>query len=42
MSQETDITDMYRGQKATITVDAFPDATLQGTVDSLAPGSGSI
>jgi membrane fusion protein (multidrug efflux system) len=39
--KETDITDMYRGQKAAITVDAFPDATLHGTVDSLAPGSGS-
>jgi membrane fusion protein (multidrug efflux system) len=39
--KETEITDMYRGQHATITIDAFPDATLHGTVDSIAPGSGS-
>ena len=31
---------MFRGQRARISVDAFPDATLHGTVDSLAPGSG--
>ena len=39
--KETDLTDMYRGQRADISIDAFPDAHLRGVVDSLAPGSGS-
>jgi membrane fusion protein (multidrug efflux system) len=39
--KETQLSDMYRGQRVTLSVDAFPGATLHGTVDSLAPGSGA-
>ncbi len=39
--KETELTDMYRGQRADISIDAFPSARLSGVVDSLAPGSGS-
>jgi membrane fusion protein (multidrug efflux system) len=38
--QETQLTDVKRGQRARITVDAFPGQVLSGTVDSLAPASG--
>ena len=38
--QETQLTDIKRGQPARITVDTFPGQTLDGTVDSLAPASG--
>jgi membrane fusion protein (multidrug efflux system) len=39
--KETQTGRMIPGQKATIEVDAFPGKALTGTVDSLAPGSGS-
>ncbi|HEY3917949.1 MAG TPA: HlyD family secretion protein [Stellaceae bacterium] len=39
--KETDLTNMFRGQRAEISVDAFPKVTLHGTIDSLAPGSGA-
>jgi membrane fusion protein (multidrug efflux system) len=39
--QETQLTNMRRGQHARITVDSFPGQALNGTVDSLAPASGS-
>jgi membrane fusion protein (multidrug efflux system) len=39
--KETQLSDMYRGQRVTMSIDAFPGATLHGTVDSLAPGSGA-
>jgi membrane fusion protein, multidrug efflux system len=39
--KETDLATMYRGQRAVISIDAFPNATLRGTIDSLAPGSGA-
>ena len=32
---------MYRGQQVDLSLDAFPGARLQGTIDSLAPGSGA-
>jgi membrane fusion protein (multidrug efflux system) len=39
--KETQVTRMLAGQRATIKVDAFPDAPLTGRVESFAPGSGS-
>jgi membrane fusion protein (multidrug efflux system) len=39
--KETDLTDMFRGQHAEVSVDAFPSVTLHGTVDGMAPGSGA-
>jgi len=39
--KETQAGDMRRGQEATITVDAFPDLELTGTIDSFAPATGS-
>jgi membrane fusion protein, multidrug efflux system len=39
--KETQTGRMLPGQKVTIEVDAFPGKALIGTVDSLAPGSGS-
>ena len=39
--KETDLTDMYRGQRVDVAIDTFPSAHLRGVVDSLAPGSGS-
>jgi membrane fusion protein (multidrug efflux system) len=39
--KETDVTNLVRGEHARIDVDAFPDVTFAGTVDSLAPGSGA-
>ena len=38
--QETQLTNVVRGQTATIVVDSFPGHRLTGTVDSLAPASG--
>lgn len=38
--QETQLTNVKRGQPVRITVDAFPGQVLNGTVDSLAPASG--
>ena len=40
--KETQIRDLHPGQPATIQVDALGGATLQGTVESFAPGSGSV
>jgi membrane fusion protein (multidrug efflux system) len=39
--KETQVSRMLAGQRATIKVDAFPDAPLTGRVESFAPGSGS-
>ncbi|MBV8914909.1 MAG: HlyD family secretion protein [Acetobacteraceae bacterium] len=39
--KETQLTNVRRGQQATIRVDAFPGRVLKGHVDSLSPGSGS-
>jgi membrane fusion protein (multidrug efflux system) len=39
--KETQIERMFRGEQVDVTVDAFPDVRLHGTVESLAPGSGA-
>lgn len=39
--KETQAGEMRRGQEATISVDAFPDLELTGTIDSFAPATGS-
>jgi membrane fusion protein, multidrug efflux system len=39
--KETQMTDIRVGQPARIAVDAFPDLTLTGRVDSWSPGTGS-
>jgi membrane fusion protein, multidrug efflux system len=39
--KETQIAQMFRGEKAELSIDTFPGATFTGTVDSLAPGSGA-
>ena len=39
--KETEIGDVQPGQPVTISVDAWPDATIQGWVESLAPASGA-
>ena len=39
--KETQIERMYRGEAVDLEIDTFPGVTLHGTVDSLAPGSGS-
>jgi membrane fusion protein, multidrug efflux system len=38
--KETQLTDVHDGQPVTIDVDTFPDATVHGTVNSIAPASG--
>jgi membrane fusion protein (multidrug efflux system) len=38
--KETQLTDMHAGQPVTIDVDTFPDATVHGVVNSIAPASG--
>jgi membrane fusion protein, multidrug efflux system len=38
--KETQLTDVHAGQPVTIDVDSFPDATVHGTVNSIAPASG--
>ena len=40
--KETQIHDLHPGQAATVVVDAMGGAILQGTVESLAPGTGSV
>jgi membrane fusion protein (multidrug efflux system) len=40
--KETQIEGLRPGQQATIHVDAYPDLDLRGTVESLAPASGSV
>jgi membrane fusion protein (multidrug efflux system) len=39
--KETDLTHMEPGQKATVSVDAYPDLKLTGTVASIGAGTGS-
>ena len=39
--KETQLTRVAIGQRASITVDSFPDVTIWGHVDSIAPASGS-
>jgi membrane fusion protein (multidrug efflux system) len=39
--KETQITHMQVGQRVTVTFDAYPDVTLHGRVQSLAPASGA-
>jgi membrane fusion protein (multidrug efflux system) len=40
--KETQLAGLRPGQKVNVAVDALPDATIQGTVTSLAPASGSV
>jgi membrane fusion protein, multidrug efflux system len=40
--KETQLTHVYVGQKAKITVDAYPGRTWEGTVVSISPGTGSV
>jgi membrane fusion protein (multidrug efflux system) len=39
--KETQLTRMRPGQRADVSVDAYPDLTLEGRVESFAPGSGA-
>ena len=39
--KETQLADVKLGQKATISVDAWDGATVQGTVESISPASGA-
>jgi membrane fusion protein, multidrug efflux system len=39
--KETDVTYLRAGQKAEVTVDAFPDRVFHGTVAAVSPGTGS-
>ena len=39
--RETDLTHMRPGQKATISVDAYPDSVFQAHIVSMSPGTGS-
>jgi membrane fusion protein, multidrug efflux system len=39
--KETDITYLRVGQKATVSVDSFPDHTFKGTVIAVSPGTGA-
>ena len=39
--KETQLTRMRPGQRAEVAVDAYPDQTLEGRVESFAPGSGA-
>jgi membrane fusion protein, multidrug efflux system len=39
--KETQIEDMYRGEKVDLSIDTFPGVKFTGKVDSLAPGSGA-
>jgi membrane fusion protein, multidrug efflux system len=39
--KETQLTRMQPGQTAEVTVDAYPDVTLEGRIESFAPGSGA-
>ncbi|MGK9233939.1 HlyD family secretion protein [Inquilinus limosus] len=40
--KETQMTNIRVGDRATVTVDAFPDVVLSGKVDSWSPGTGSV
>ncbi|MFZ2004342.1 MAG: HlyD family secretion protein [Stellaceae bacterium] len=39
--KETQIEDMYRGEKVDLSIDTFPGVKFAGEVDSIAPGSGA-
>ena len=39
--KESDLTYVRAGQPATVTIDAFPDKVWQGTICSIAPGTGA-
>jgi membrane fusion protein, multidrug efflux system len=39
--KETQIEHIQPGQRVRITIDGYPNQTLEGVVDSFAPGSGS-
>ena len=39
--KETQLENIRPGQRASITIDGYPSGTLEGVVDSFAPGSGS-
>jgi membrane fusion protein (multidrug efflux system) len=39
--EETQLTDIRRGQPVTIGIDSFPNAAIKGRVDSIAPASGA-
>ena len=39
--KETQLTGMVPGQKALITIDAFPDQIIEGVIESLSPASGA-
>ncbi len=39
--KETQLTNMYKGQKAKIEIDAFPEDPVDGVVESLSPASGA-
>jgi membrane fusion protein (multidrug efflux system) len=39
--KESDMTYVRQGQPATVTVDAFPDKAWNGTICSIAPGTGA-
>jgi membrane fusion protein (multidrug efflux system) len=39
--KETQLTDMRPGQPVDVTIDAYPDRTFRGRVDSVQPGSGT-
>ena len=40
--KETQLSELKPGQKVAIKVDAYPDQSIQGTVESVAPASGSV
>ena len=40
--KETQLTDMRPGQPVDISIDAYPDKTFRGHVDSVQPGSGTV
>jgi membrane fusion protein (multidrug efflux system) len=39
--KETQVGHLYRGERVRFVVDTFPDRTLEGEIDSLAPGTGA-
>lgn len=40
--KETQITNVHPGEKVTMTLDAYPDKTWLGHVDSISPGTGTV
>ncbi|WP_084082071.1 HlyD family secretion protein [Roseibium suaedae] len=40
--KETQLGDIRQGAKVKVSVDAYPDATLTGTVESISPATGSV